>query len=169
MNDLDLRVIDGSGTYYPWRLDVGNPNANATTGDNTVDNVEQIVIDNPTADGIYRIEVTNKNPLVDQDGISTTQDFALVVTGTKKVTLANSAFNKDEIKIYPTKTKDVVNITSPNEIERIVLFDMNGKLILENLKALKSQSINLNKFPSSVYIIIVKTKSGTVSKKIIKE
>ncbi|MBP6577010.1 MAG: S8 family peptidase [Chryseobacterium sp.] len=169
VNDLDLRVIDGSGTYYPWRLDVGNPNANATTGDNTVDNVEQIVIDNPTADGIYRIEVTNKNPLVDQDGISTTQDFALVVTGTKKVTLANSAFNKDEIKIYPTKTKDVVNITSPNEIERIVLFDMNGKLILENLKALKSQSINLNKFPSSVYIIIVKTKSGTVSKKIIKE
>ncbi|KFC19798.1 S8/S53 family peptidase [Chryseobacterium sp. FH1] len=171
VNDLDLRVVEvGSGNiYYPWKLDVSNPNANATKGDNLVDNVEQVVIDNPTPEGIYKVIVTNKGTLVNQDGNLADQDFAWVATGTKKVTLASSAFDKDEIKIYPTKTKDAVNITSPNEIERIALFDMNGKLILENLKASKSHSINLNKFPSSVYIITIKTKTGTVSKKIIKE
>ena len=171
VNDLDLRVVEvGSGTiYYPWKLDISNPNANATKGDNTVDNVEQIVIDNPIADGIYKIEVTNKNTLVDQDGNAANQHFAWVATGTKKVTLASSAFDKDEIKIYPTKTKDVINITSPNNIERIALFDMNGKIILENYKTSKSQSINMNKFPSSVYMLLVKTKTGTISKKIIKE
>ena len=171
VNDLDLRVVEvGSGTiYYPWKLDISNPNANATKGDNTVDNVEQIVIDNPIADGIYKIEVTNKNTLVDQDGNAANQHFAWVATGTKKVTLASSAFDKDEIKIYPTKTKDVINITSPNNIERIALFDMNGKMILENYKTSKSQSINLNKFPSAVYMLLVKTKTGTISKKIIKE
>ena len=171
VNDLDLRVIEvGTGTvYYPWKLDIANPNANATKGDNTVDNVEQIVIDSPTADAIYRIEVSNKNSLVNQEGNAATQDFAWVATGTKKITLASENSIKDEIKIYPTKTKDVININAPNDIERIALFDMNGKLILENLKSSKSQSVSLSKFPSSVYILTVKTKSGIVSKKIVKE
>lgn len=171
VNDLDLRVVEvSSGTvYYPWKLDINDPNANATKGDNTVDNVEQIVIDNPVANGIYKIEVTNKNTLVNQDGNAATQDFAWVATGTKKITLASENSIKDEIKIYPTKTKDIININASNDIERIALFDMNGKLILENLKASKSQTISLSKFPSSVYILTVKTKTGTVSKKIIKE
>ena len=171
VNDLDLRVVEVSSgnVYYPWKLDISNPNANAIKGDNNVDNVEQIMIDNPTADGIYRIEVSNKNPLVDQAGVAAAQIFALVATGTKKETLANTVVNKDEVKIYPTKTKDIINIISPTEIERIALFDMNGKLILENQKASKSQFLHLNKFPNAVYILTVKTKTGTVSRKIIKE
>ena len=171
VNDLDLRVVEvGSGTtYYPWKLDINDPNANATKGDNTVDNVEQIVIDNPVADGIYKVVVTNKGTLVDQDGNSATQDFAWVATGTKKITLATDNSTKDEVKVYPTKTKDFINITAPNHIERIALFDMNGKLILENTKVSKSQTISLNQFPNAVYIITVKTKTGVVSKKIIKE
>lgn len=171
VNDLDLRVVEvGSGTvYYPWKLDISDPNANATKGDNTVDNVEQIVIDNPAPDGIYKIIVTNKNTLVDQEGSAATQDFALVATGTKKITLASENISKDEVKIYPTKTKDIININTPNDIERIALFDMNGKLILEHLKASKSQTISLNNFPNSVYILTVKTKTGIVSKKIVKE
>lgn len=171
VNDLDLRVVEvGSGTiFYPWKLDIANPNANATRGDNMVDNVEQIVIDSPVADGIYRIEVSNKNTLVNQEGNTASQDFAWVATGTKKTTLALDNYAKDELKIYPTKTKDIININSPNDIERVALFDMNGKLILENVKASKSQAINLNKFPNAVYILTVKTKTGIVSKKIIKE
>jgi len=171
VNDLDLRVVEvGSGTiYYPWRLDINDPNANATKGDNTVDNVEQIVIDNPTTNGIYRIEVNNKNSLVNQEGNAATQNFALIATGTKKITLAANDSSKEEVKIYPTKTKDLISINAPNDIERIALFDMNGKLILENTKTSKSQVISLNKFTSGVYIITVKTKSGIVSKKIIKE
>lgn len=171
VNDLDLRVVEvGSGTtYYPWKLDINDPNANATKGDNTVDNVEQIVIDNPAADGIYRVEVTNKNSLVNQEGNPATQDFALVATGTKKMTLAANDSNKDEIKIYPTRTKDIINIEFPDKAERIVVFDMNGKLIFESNNASKSQKINLNNFSSGVYIISVKIKSGVVSKKIIKE
>ncbi|MPT32755.1 MAG: T9SS type A sorting domain-containing protein [Chryseobacterium sp.] len=172
VNDLDLRVVEVSSgtTYYPWKLDISNPNANATKGDNTVDNVEQVVIDSPTTGGIYRIEVGNKNSLVNQDGNPATQDFALVATGTKKiVTMSVNNLIKDDVKIYPTRTKDVVNINLENEAERIALFDMNGKLIFETTDKAKSQIINLNKFPSSVYIITIKTKSGIISKKIIKE
>lgn len=172
VNDLDLRVVEVSSgaIYYPWRLDISNPTANATKGDNTVDNVEQIVIDNPTVNGIYRIEVTNKGSLVNQDGNPVAQDFALVATGTKKiVTMAANDLNNEDVKIYPTRTKDIVKIELQSEVERIAVFDTNGKLVLETNNNAKSQTINLNKFPSSVYIITVKTKSGIISKKIIKE
>ena len=171
VNDLDLRVVEvGSGTtYYPWRLDIANPNANATQGDNTVDNVEQIIINNPSANGVYRIEVSNKNALVNQEGTASTQDFAWVATGTKKLTLAADQSNKNEVKIFPSKTRDIVTVNSPDDIERIALFDMSGKLILENLKHSRNQTIDLKRFPNAVYIITVKTKSGNVSKKIIKE
>lgn len=171
VNDLDVRVIDESnGTiYYPWKLDISNPNANATKGDNSVDNVEQIVIDNPTANGLYRIEVTNKNPLVNQDGNAATQDFALVATGTKKITMASADITKDEVKVFPTKTKDIVNINLQDNSERIAVFDMNGKMIYESVNNNRSQTVSLAQYPKGLYIVTVKTKSGIIAKKVIKE
>ncbi|MCC6548359.1 S8 family serine peptidase [Candidatus Sumerlaeota bacterium] len=63
INDLDLRIISPSvTTYYPWVLDVLNPSNGATTGDNIVDNVEQVVIDAPSA-GQYTITVSHKGGL----------------------------------------------------------------------------------------------------------
>lgn len=171
VNDLDVRVIDESnGTiYYPWKLDISNPNANATKGDNSVDNVEQIVIDNPTANGLYRIEVTNKNPLVNQDGNAATQDFALVATGTKKITMASADITKDEVKVFPTKTKDIVNVNLEGTLERIAVFDMNGKMIYESVNNNRSQTVSLAQYPKGLYIVTVKTKSGIIAKKVIKE
>lgn len=171
VNDLDLRVVEvGTGTvYYPWKLDINDPNANATTGDNTVDNVEQILINNPIADGIYRIEVSNKNTLVNQEGNSSTQDFALVATGTKKITLSNQNLIKNEVKIYPTKTKNLIYINSAEDIERVTVFDMTGKMVYETQKTSPSQTIDFYSFPHSVYIVTVKTKSGLFSQKIFKE
>ena len=46
VNDLDLRLVDsGNVTHQPWVLDPtsGNQNNNATRGDNTRDNVEQVI------------------------------------------------------------------------------------------------------------------------------
>ena len=57
VNDLDLKLRSPSGTVYlPWVLDKNNPASNATTGVNTVDTVEQVLISNPEA-GIWTIEV----------------------------------------------------------------------------------------------------------------
>ena len=55
------------------------------------------------------------------------------------------------------------------EIPVIALFDMNGKLVFENIRPSKSETIHLNQLPSSVYILTVTTKTGNISKKIIKE
>src|SRR5690606_29791666 len=76
VNDLDLRVSDGLLTYYPWKLDVNNPSAAATKGDNTLDNTEQVVIENPIPGHTYTITVSHKGNLVNNQ-----QVFALVASG----------------------------------------------------------------------------------------
>lgn len=64
-NDLDLRVTSPSSVVHqPWVLNPANPAAAATTGDNTRDNVEQVIINAPSA-GVYTVTVTHKGTLVD--------------------------------------------------------------------------------------------------------
>ena len=76
MNDLDLRVSkDGGTTFFPWKLDVSNFSAAATTGDNLVDNIEKIEI--PNASGEYIIQVSHKGSSL----IDGKQEFSLIVTG----------------------------------------------------------------------------------------
>jgi hypothetical protein len=76
INDLDIRVIDGSTTYSPWVLNFNAPDVLATRGDNIRDNVEQVYLDNVVPGRTYTIRITHKGTL--QGG---TQPFSLVATG----------------------------------------------------------------------------------------
>ncbi|WP_333667209.1 S8 family serine peptidase, partial [Flavobacterium sp.] len=76
VNDLDIRITKNNSTYYPWRLDPDPNNPAIRTGDNNVDNVEQVKIDAPTAAGDYTITISHKGNL--QGG---SQNYSLVVTG----------------------------------------------------------------------------------------
>lgn len=93
VNDLDIRVKYNGQTFFPWKLNPINPANPATREDNTVDNVEQIVIPNPVAGATYEIEISHKGDLL-QNKLSlkgkdivveledaTEQDYSLVVTG----------------------------------------------------------------------------------------
>lgn len=73
VNDLDLRVSQDSMVYLPWKLDVDDPSDGATRGDNIVDNIEKVEVDNAT--GIYTITVTHKGALEGP------QIFSLIITG----------------------------------------------------------------------------------------
>ena len=74
VNDLDLRVIDGTTLYEPWVLDPAVPAAAATQGDNFRDNVEQVVTGSLGA-GSYTVEITHKGQLT-----SGAQDYALIIS-----------------------------------------------------------------------------------------
>lgn len=76
VNDLDLRITQGSNTYYPWRLNPAKASAAATKGDNTVDPFEKINIEK--ASGSYTITVSHKGQI--QHGV---QQFSLIVSGAK--------------------------------------------------------------------------------------
>ncbi|AQQ70424.1 C5a peptidase precursor [Limihaloglobus sulfuriphilus] len=77
VNDLDLRVYGPDKTLYrPFVLDVLNPSEPAATGDNTVDNVEQVLINQPLAIGDYTVEVSYKGSLTNQH-----QQYSLIISG----------------------------------------------------------------------------------------
>jgi hypothetical protein len=76
VNDLDIRISDGTTTFKPLVLDPTIPGANATTGDNIRDNVEQVYIAGAAPGKSYTITVTHKGILT-----NASQDFSLIVTG----------------------------------------------------------------------------------------
>jgi hypothetical protein len=91
INDLDITLQNGATQYMPWVLDKDNPSNAATTGDNTVDNVEQVFISNPDA-GVYTLQISHKGTL--ENG---SQDFSLVLSG-----LYEADFGDAPDSPYPT-------------------------------------------------------------------
>jgi len=79
VNDIDVWITGPGGTYYPWKLDVANPDtaATRTSAGNHVDNVEQVVIDSPSS-GVYTIHIG-------RTGITFTQDFSMVADGVEQI------------------------------------------------------------------------------------
>uniref|UniRef100_UPI00404B1752 S8 family serine peptidase n=2 Tax=Flavobacterium sp. TaxID=239 RepID=UPI00404B1752 len=75
VQDLDIRVSNGNNTFFPWKLQASADQFAIRSGDNSVDNVEQVKIDNPLAQD-YTITITHKGNL-----IGNKQAFSLVVTG----------------------------------------------------------------------------------------
>lgn len=75
VNDLDIRITKSGVTYFPWKLNVFASSDATQSGDNNVDNVEQVFIDTPTNSN-YVVTITHKGTL--QTG---KQNFSLVMTG----------------------------------------------------------------------------------------
>ena len=77
VHDLDITVTSPSGAVYrPYMLDPANPAAVATTGDNNVDNIEQVFIANPGEAGIYVVNVT-----VDGQLAEGAQEYTVLISG----------------------------------------------------------------------------------------
>ena len=74
VNDLDLRILQGPSTWFPWVLNPASPAAAATTGDNVRDNVEQVRISD-AATGAYTVRVSHKGTLADGP-----QAYALILS-----------------------------------------------------------------------------------------
>lgn len=76
INNLNLVIKKGSSSWYPWKLDRNNPSNPATnTGENNVDNVEVVYIENPTP-GLYSIFVSHSGTL--ENG---SQAFSMIISG----------------------------------------------------------------------------------------
>ncbi len=90
INDLDLRVNSGEDAWKPWVLDVENPSHPATTGDNVVDNIEQVVIEDPVPGKTYTVSVSHKGSLR-----NSVQVFSLIASGVGGVQVCESYAEND--------------------------------------------------------------------------
>ena len=104
VNDLDVKVIDPNGNaILPYVLDPTNPDATATRGPNSVDNVEEVEIKN-AAPGTYRVVVTGT--VVAQ---GPTQHYVLIANGALGATAA-ACTDANE----PNDTPDTATIIASN-------------------------------------------------------
>ncbi|WP_370897063.1 S8 family peptidase [Chryseobacterium gossypii] len=172
INDLDLRVIDTATNtvYYPWKLNANSPMTPATKGDNTVDNVEQVVIDNPVAGRTYRIEISNKGTLKNNAGVNAPQNYSIIVTGHSEVLGANEVNGvKEGITVAPTITRDIVNVLKAPKKSTFNVYDLSGKKLQSGVINSDKESVDLSSYTKGIYIIEIKTDKDVISKKVIKE
>lgn len=167
VHDLDLRVSNGGETYFPWKLDPENPAAAATKGDNIVDNIEQVYIENPIAGQQYTITVSNKGNLLRD------QNYAFIVTGADAKLATNEVDLNKSVSIYPNPVVDKLNLQISDKLTNatVRVFNPMGQVIYQNdYKSLTNiQNIDFKSIPSGIYMVYIKSDEGTITKKVIKK
>ena len=81
------------------------------------------------------------------------------------LSIEEETLTQNDIKIYPNPTSDYVNIETLQNIEKIEMYNLLGKLMLTTTE----KSINLKQFNSGVYLLKVKTVNGSANKRIVKK
>lgn len=70
------------------------------------------------------------------------------------------------VSVYPNPTKDFINIDSQSEVEKVIVYSIDGKKV----KEAKNSRINISTLPKGNYIMVLTLKNGkTVTEKIVKQ
>ena len=168
VNDLDLRLTGPSGgtTYFPWKLDLNNISGSAITGDNLVDNVEKIDIEDPTP-GIYTLTVSHKGTLTDD-----AQDFSLIVTGSN-LTLGTADIEISTVHIWPNPALTEINFKFPasEKTTQLMLYDIRGRVVYEDEISKGNGTIrgqiDTSAFARGVYILKINQGNISTQKKVV--
>ncbi|MDZ8118369.1 S8 family serine peptidase [Pontiella agarivorans] len=110
VNDLDLRVTGPGGTYYPFVLSYSVPEAAATTGDNDIDNVEQVLIDS-SIPGNYTVEVSFKGSELAGDS----QRYSMLVSGISSDSDTDSIPDFWEMQYFGSTTGALASLDSDGD------------------------------------------------------
>lgn len=165
VNDLDVRVTQGSEVNYPWVLNPSFIQGPAIQDDNAVDNVENINV--PSANGVYTITVSNKGILT-----GGSQDFSLVVDGiSDPLAVLENEFKT--IAVYPNPVENNLNIALKSDTNAkfdLFLYDLQGRLVKkydfsDNSYEL-DKTIDLSSFASGMYFLKINQGTKNYTKKI---
>lgn len=169
VNDLDIKITQNGNTYFPWKFSGGGVYTStnwASKGDNSVDNIEVVEIEN--ASGVYSVAISHKGSL-----INSVQDFSLIISKSTENTLDSSnspiSFNNLVISYNPSlKIIDVNLKKNGMTIKSVSLYDLNGRQIkridLNDTMEIKIDTANLI---SGLYLLKIKTSNGYKTKKVL--
>lgn len=182
VNDLDLRISDGTTTYLPWRLDFDPVNGFSTVkGDNSVDNIERVEIEVP-ANGTYTLTVSHKGTI--QGGGAGpfdpgNQDFSLIVTGNNLVLSVDENDLARKLAVYPNPSNGEFTIafpSNPNSLDnnvKIDVYDIQGRLVYANNfvnnNSMFKETIALDNAKAGIYMVNISEGNRTTSHKLIIE
>lgn len=167
VNDLDLRISDTEGQYFPWKLDPENPSNTATTGDNIVDNVEKIEVYN--ASGGYDFVINHKGFLT---GFS--QDFTLIISGIDSSTFSVNENSLNSLNVWPNPTKDIINFKLPTQTSKptyVSLYDIQGRQVyketINSNNAVTRGQIKTSSLARGVYVLKINQGNASMQQKVV--
>ncbi len=115
VNDLDLRLITGGTTHFPWKLNPASPTSSATnSGDNDRDNVEQVYVASPTVGQSFTVRVMHKGTLKNAAGATATQPVSIIISGiqtTPEIEFRCTDVSRTGVNTYTVKWNSVVGVT----------------------------------------------------------
>jgi len=82
--------------------------------------------------------------------------------------MAVNDVNKKDLTLYPNPTADYFTINNTNDIVSVKIYDISGKVVKSQLEAVNNK-FDISSLEKGVYTVSIETKSGFVSKKIIKK
>ena len=169
INDLDVRIIDTKTKTVidelPWKLNPEKPENNATKGDNTVDNVEQILVDNIPA-GTYTVSVTHKGKL------ATAQEFSIMTSGSSVTVGVSSVSNDFNLAAYPNPTSGNLNINLGEEMKavKVQIRNLVGQTIATNYyESVKDFTTNIEGAQGVYFVDITNGEGKKASIKVVKQ
>ncbi len=95
-----------------------------------------------------------------------------VISAINTVPLSTQDFISEKFNLYPNPAKNVVNITNTENIsiEKIVIFDNNGKLIdTKTFREEHNVTLDVSTFATGTYLLHIETAEGTAIKKVVKK
>ena len=113
-------------------------------------------IDGTSMDGVHTVTV--------QFGGQTYQTIFGVNTN-----LGTEDINTSEFSIYPNPTSDMLNIEGNTQIEKVVIYDLLGRNVLETSPMVERTQINLNSLKAGVYFASIASEGKRIVRKIVKE
>lgn len=168
INDLDMRIKDSQGNiFYPWRLDPSNyANPPLRNGDNFVDNVEQIWVENAVEGQEYTITISHKGSLD-----ANKQEFGIAISGIQNApTLGVDKHELTGVSLYPNPAENFVNIKM-DEVQNnlnIAVYDMNGRKVMQEKTTLDSSyQMDISRLNQGVYFVKIESEGKTSTQKLI--
>ena len=172
INDLDVRLIDAANkVYYPWMLRKEREEIVAVVGDNKVDNLEQITIENTSELKELVLEIRHKGKL--HRGV---QPYSVLVSGITDFSLDLEAENtvyKEEVYLWPNPAEEFlvlsgIDVNTPFETEVLTVL---GKRIGGLNSYLQNNNIILEVggLAPGLYVVRIRLGSESVDRVFIKK
>lgn len=170
INDLDIKIIDNTTKeeILPYKLDPSNPSNEATQGNNSLDNVEQIYIPSTGISTSYTVQISHKGTLKGGQ-----QDYSIVATGMETTVLPMTEYG---ISIFPNPARLEINVAyklPTINSAHIKLYSIAGQIIYESPTIQLSEAEGYQWFslpynyPSGVYYLSFVTGNETYKKTLI--
>ena len=150
VSNADVTFSDTSTGSQAWWWDFG---------DGSTSNLQ-----NPnhsfSTTGNYQVKLYVENNIKSWDEITKTINVNV---------LSNTSFSEDLISIYPNPTANFITLNISNSNQgAFVIFDISGKIILQDFIKYKESIIDMTNFSQGIYFIRITTDFGSSTKKIIK-